>query len=152
MPRSADVSQRSKDPFKTAARRARTQRRVGEDAVCPCGEKRPAALISGRKKTVCYECDLKRRGKSTVEAHHVAGCANSPTTVEVPANDHRAELSQAQCDWPPNTLRNPAQSPRLAKAARIRGVIDTVEYLMRTELIPMAVELEAAERSSEEPG
>lgn len=152
MPRSAKVPQRPKDPFKAAARRARTRRRVGEDAVCPCGENRPAALIAGRKNAICYECDLKRRGKSIVEAHHVAGRANSPTTVEVPANDHRAELSQAQCDWPPNTLRNPGQSPRLAKAARIRGVIDTVEYLMRTELLPMAEELEAPEPASEESG
>ena len=37
-----------KDPMKTVARRSRSQRRVGDDAGCACGEKRPEALIPGQ--------------------------------------------------------------------------------------------------------
>ncbi len=134
-----------KDPMRGAAREARAQRRVGEGAACVCGEKRPAALISGRKPIVCYECDAKQRGMATFEEHHVAGRANDPTTLQVPINDHRAELSTDQYDWPPNTLQNPEGSPLLRSAARIRGFIDTVVYLIKTLLGPIAEELEESD-------
>jgi hypothetical protein len=132
-----------KDPIKAAARRERAQRRIGKDAACPCGEKRAAALIGAQKPAICYECDAKRRGKSTFEAHHVAGRANDPTTVVVPINDHRADLSFDQYEWPHRTLQNPDGSPLLAVAAGIRGFIDSVTYLVRKLLGPIPERLEA---------
>ncbi|HET6274551.1 MAG TPA: hypothetical protein VFE16_01270 [Candidatus Cybelea sp.] len=134
---------RRKDQIRTAARQAGAQRRVGEDAACPCGEKRPEALIAGRTPTVCYECDAKRRSKSTLEEHHVAGRANDPTAIDVPINDHRAELSVAQYEWPPLTLQNPEGSPLLAIAARIRGFVNTLLYLIGKLLEPIPGDLEA---------
>lgn len=124
------MAPRRKDPIKVAARHAGAQRRIGEGSVCTCGEKGPEALIEGRKPNVCYECDAKRRGKSTLEAHHVAGRANDPTMIEVPTNDHRAELSVDQYDWPRRTLENPDRSPLLAMSGCIRGFIATTRYLM----------------------
>ena len=132
-----------KDPIKAAARQARAQRRVGEGAICACGEARPEALITGRKKTICFTCDALQRGKSLLEAHHVAGRANSPVTFEVPINDHRADLSVAQYDWPIATLRNLEGSPLLAASARIRGFIDMLLYLIRSLLEALPDELEA---------
>jgi len=64
-----------------------------------------------------------------MDKHHVAGNANSKVTIPVPANDHRAELTEAQYDWPKRTLENPDGSPLLAMAASIRGYVDTVGYL-----------------------
>lgn len=136
-------ARRPKDPIKAAARRARAQRRVGETAVCACGEKRPEALIAGRKQTICHECDARRCSKASFEAHHVAGRANSPVTLSVPINDHRAELSVDQYEWPSRTLQNPDASPHLANAARVRGFMDMVGYLMRELLGPIPGDLEA---------
>jgi hypothetical protein len=62
--------------------------------------------------------------------HHPAGDANNPTTTPIPVNDHRAVLNVAQYDWPQQTLENPDSSPLLARAACIRGYLDTNEYLM----------------------
>lgn len=47
----------------------------------------------------------------------------------VPTNDHRAELTPAQNDWPKKTLENRDRSPVLAVAASERGYVDTVCYL-----------------------
>jgi hypothetical protein len=65
-----------------------------------------------------------------MDAHHVAGKANSPVTVPVPVNDHRACLSVAQADWPKSTLMNVHGSPLLAAAACVRGFVDMVFYLI----------------------
>ncbi len=64
-----------------------------------------------------------------MDDHHFAGKANSPATIRVPVNDHRARLSVAQSDWPKSTLANPNGSPLLASAACIRGFVDTLLYL-----------------------
>jgi hypothetical protein len=134
---------KQKDPIKAAAREGRAQRRVGEGAMCACGEARPEALIAGRKEAICFNCDAQRRGKSAREAHHVAGRANSPVTLDVSINDHRAELSIAQYDWPKQTLRNPEASPLLAAAGGIRGFIDTLLFLIGKLLAPIPDALEA---------
>lgn len=65
-----------------------------------------------------------------MDAHHVAGKANSPIVVRVPVNDHRACLSVAQADWPKSTLVNRRGSPLLASAACVRGSVDMVLYLI----------------------
>ena len=137
------MAARRKNPINAATRRARAQRRIGENAACRCGEKRPEALIAGRKPTLCYECDAKQHGKSTLEAHHVAGRANDPTTIDVPINDHRAELSVVQYDWSLPMLQNLEGSPLLAMAARIRGFIDCLMYLIKKLLVPIPDDLQA---------
>jgi hypothetical protein len=71
---------------------------------------------------------MKRQ--TTLDDHHVAGRRNSSVTVPVPVNDHRAILSEAQYDWPRTTLENPKGCPLLMAAGCIRGVIDTVVYLI----------------------
>jgi hypothetical protein len=72
----------------------------------------------------------------------VAGKANDRTTIPVPVNDHRTELSPAQYDWSKATLENPEGSPLLASAACIRGFVDTVIYLIKALLLPKAEMLE----------
>jgi hypothetical protein len=118
-----------RDPIGAYKRKATAERRVGVDAQCACGERRPEALIPRSNPMICVECKRTRRGQTTVDNHHVAGKANSPTTIPVPANDHLAKLTVAQYDWPKKTLENPDGSPQLAAAACIRGYIDSATYL-----------------------
>jgi hypothetical protein len=138
---------RRKNPIKAAARRAGAQRRVGEDAECACGEKRPEALISGRKTAICYECDAQQRDESAFQPHHAGGRANDVTTIGVPTNDHRAELSIEQYDWPRRTLQNPDRSPLLAMSGCIRGFIETTRYLMDKLLVWIPPQLETLDAS-----
>ncbi len=81
-----------------------------------------------------------------MDHHHVAGRANDPTTIGVPTNDHVAELSERQRDWPEQTLRNPDGDPLLRAAACIRGCLETVVYLAQRLLlwIPKLLELTSA--------
>jgi len=130
------------DPIKTHARRANAARRVGVGVKCGCGESRPAALIAGRTPAICAECDRKQYGRTAFDSHHVAGRANSPVTIPIPANDHRAELSEPQRLWPTQTLENPDGSPLLAAAACVLGVVDTVRYLFEALLLGIARLLE----------
>ena len=116
-------------------------RRTGGNA-CRCGEGRPEALIATSDPITCARCDRKRKRKKITDGHHIAGQANDPTTISTPVNDHRAELSVAQQDWPPKTFENPEGSPLLAEAARIRGLMDTSVYLMSHFLRPGAALLE----------
>jgi hypothetical protein len=78
-----------------------------------------------------------------MDNHHVAGKSNSPVTVPVSVNDHRAELSVAQYDWKSEVLQNPEGNPLLKLSARVRGFIDTVFHLLKNLLlkIPEALEL-----------
>jgi hypothetical protein len=79
-----------------------------------------------------------------MDDHHVFGKANDlTTTIPLPVNDHRAELSAAQKDWPDRTLQNPDGSPLLAGAARVRGFVDTIVYLIERGLLWIAEMLEA---------
>jgi hypothetical protein len=120
-----------RDCIRAYQRQATASRRVRANQKCAtCGETRPEALIAGSKPTVCAACQRKKRGRSALDAHHVAGQSNSAVTIAVPVNDHRAILSPAQYDWPKETLENPDASPLLAAAAHIRGFIDTIYYLI----------------------
>ncbi len=140
------MRRRENDPIAAAARRQKAQRRVGVGAACSCGEMRPEALLSGRKSPMCYACDEKKRGKSGMEAHHVAGRANHPGTIEIPANDHRANLSVAQYGWPQRTRENPDGSPLLAGAGCIRGISATIAYLFHVFGEWVAIMLEALDK------
>ena len=129
------------DPIKKYQRQATARRRVGLNSLCACGEIRVEALIGN--SGICVECKRKMRGHTVMDNHHVAGKANSVATVAVPANDHRAILSEAQYDWPRVTLENPEGCPLLAAAGCIRGFIDTVLYLIDQLLRGIADMLEA---------
>src|SRR5271156_183137 len=109
-------------------------RRIGEGQKCKCGESRTRALIPGSDPMTCAKCDRKSRGKSSRDNHHIAGQANSDATISLPVNDHRAELSEAQCEWPKKTLENPGRSPLLSGAAHLRGFADILLYLIETFL------------------
>jgi hypothetical protein len=124
----------SRNPRAKYRREAMATRRIGEGQECKCGESRTRALIPGSDPVICAKCDRKARGKSTFDDHHIAGSANSPVTIPTPVNDHRAELSEAQMDWPKATLENPARSPLLSGAAHIRGFVDVLVYLAQTFL------------------
>ena len=114
------------------------QRRVGAQARCACGETRPEMLLAQSRPVVCAACDRVARGKSPYDQHHVAGKANSPVTITVPVNDHRAILSVLQMDWPRLMRENPDGNPLVALAAKLRGFMDTVRYLFEA-LIEAAI-------------
>jgi hypothetical protein len=132
-----------RDPGGARVRKAKAARRFKPGARCAyCGESRPAALIAKSDPTICAACDRKKKGKTTVDNHHPFGKANNPTTIPIPVNDHRAELSTAQQDWPKETRENPDGDPVLAGAACIRGFVDTVVYLIKKGLLWIAEALE----------
>lgn len=131
----------ARNPRAAHRRKVIAARRTGEN-VCKCGEDRPEALITGSRPIICARCDRKLQRKKNTDGHHIAGQANDATTIAIPVNDHRAELSVAQQDWPPKTLQNSEGSPLLAEAARIRGFMDTSVYLMPRFLRPGAELLE----------
>jgi hypothetical protein len=123
-----------RDPEGAYVRKAVAQRRVGPNAKCQCGETRPEALIRKNKRVICYECQRMKLGMKTTDNHHPGMEANLPDTIAVPANNHRAELSVAQYDWPKRTQQNPDGSPLIAAAGSIRGFIDTVIHFIEKGL------------------
>ena len=131
------------DSISAYQRKATAARRVGAGALCACGESRPEALITGSDPTICAECQRKKKGQTIMDDHHPAGKANNPATVTVPVNDHRAELSVAQHDWPKQTRENPDGSPLLAAAWCVRGFIDQIIYLVKKLLLWIPEMLEA---------
>ena len=136
----------SNDPIRMFQRRNTAARSKGVNAKCQkCGEPRPEALIAGSKPMICAECQRKERGQSLTDNHHPFGKNNNPVTIPVPANDHRAELSVGQYEWPKNTRENPHGSPFLAAAGCIRGFIDTALYFIEKGLQWIAVLLEKAD-------
>lgn len=134
-------ARRSKDPMKAHARQAKAQRRVGEGSVCAdCGGSE--ALVARSRPKRCQECYQRKRGMKTTQRHHIAGRANSPVTVEVPANAHCDKLSPAQYEWPPETLQNPDGSPLLRAAGALRGSCDFIAELILQFIESCAVFLE----------
>jgi hypothetical protein len=145
---------RPADPIQAFQRKATAARRVGVDAKCAtatCEESRPEALIHGSKPIICAKCQRKQKGHSTLDNHHPAGKANSPVTIPIPVNDHRAILSVAQHDWPKDTLENPTANSHLQIAAWIRGYLDTQQYLAEKLLRPAIERLEALAEKNEHP-
>lgn len=138
-----------RDPENAYVRRATATRRRGARK-CPCGEDRPEALILDAKPIICAACQRRENGQRTGDDHHVAGLSNHPLTVPTPVNDHRAELSTAQHNWPKQTLENRHGSPILAGAGMIRGFVDYVVYLIRRGLLWAAEMLEAADAALED--
>src|SRR5271155_2369537 len=96
-----------RDPGAAHQRKAAAARRFPPNSQCACGEMRPEAFVPKSNPVICAACDRTMRGMTTLDNHHVAGQSNSRVTIPVPVNDHRAELSVAQYDWPKRTLENP---------------------------------------------
>src|SRR6516165_2124515 len=132
-----------RDPIGNYQRNSQASRRLGGQS-CACGETRPEALIAGRVPPICWACARKQRSQLRFDWHHPAGEANHPSKIPIPVNDHRAELSPAQYDWPTETLENPDRSPLLAAAACIRGFRDYVVYLIDRVLLWIPDMLEKA--------
>lgn len=127
------------DPERAYVRRAIAKRRIGRRR-CQCGETRPEALVSD--SAWCAACQRTHQGTAATDEHHYAGAANDLLTLAVPVNDHRAEFTKNQLEWPQLTRENPDGSPALAAAGRVRGFIDTVVYLIRKGLLWVAELLE----------
>lgn len=130
----------TRDSIAAHQREAVAARRFGENAQCACGESRPEVLLAGSRPTICAACDRKRRGKTPIDKHHVAGKSNSAITIPVAVNDHRAWLSADQYDWPKQTLENPTGNPLLIASASLRGYADTTRYLVEALLHPEMLE------------
>lgn len=121
---------------------AMAERCLGNQRQCgSCGETRVFALDRNTNPRLCFECRRAMAGKSTIDKHHAMGKANSDTTMSIRTNDH-AELTEAQRDWPPNTLRNPMGCPLLAGAAGIRATTDLIVYAIEAFLLWVADMLE----------
>lgn len=117
------------DPIGAWLRDTRAQRRVGRKA-CPCGEARPYAIISWRSRPICFRCERLAQGREPYEDDHPFGRHSGGLTIRIPINDHRAILSVAQYQWPPETLQNPEGDPFLASAARYRGLFNIISYIL----------------------
>jgi len=139
----SDIELPPRDPVDVYVRKAAAARRTGVGKQCACGEARPEALVKNSNPTICAACTRKKRGHTTMDDHHIAAEANNPLTVPVPVNDHRAELSVAQYDWPKETRENPDGCPLLAAAGCIRGFVDWVIYIIKKGLLWTAEMLEA---------
>ena len=126
-----------RDPSAAYVRHAIAARKVG-DRKCGCGEARPKAVNPKSNPLVCYDCRRRKEGKIRFDNHHVAGKSNSPATLQIPVNDHCAQLNEDQHDWPKETLENPDGCPLLARAGCVRGYIDTDIYLIEKFLLPRA--------------
>jgi hypothetical protein len=132
----------SRDPIASFEREARAVRKAGHNK-CKCGEGRPLALIPGSNPPICANCQRKKEGKLPLDKHHPAGRANNPFTIRISANDHRANLSPKQYEWPRETWKNPKRSPLRAGASNVRGYCETDEHCVASLLIPLAEMLEA---------
>lgn len=136
----AKIPQR--DP-RSAHRRQSTASRRAANKRCSCGESRPKALIPKSNPTICAKCQRIRQGRTTVDRHHPPGIANDPLRIPVPVNDHRAELSVAQDDWPKDVLENPDGCPLIRAAACVLGFVDTAICLIKSLLLWIAEMLRA---------
>jgi len=143
------MPKRPEDPIRTYQRKSVAARRLAGQS-CKCGESRPEALVAGSAPTICAACARKQRGQSPFDWHHPAASANNSAKIRIPVNDHRADLTDAQYDWPKETWENPRGSPLLAGAASIRGYCETNDYLTSELLLRIAKLLEALDESLRE--
>lgn len=91
-------------------------RMASKGACRECGETAAPALT---RDGCCYECQLRRAGRSASEEHHVLG-RSCPLTVEIPANIHRQISARTECR--PAVLKRPSADP-LVEGARIATII-----------------------------
>lgn len=125
------------EPLGRASRRARRSIRLGQTDRCACGEDDPVLLRRTQHGIECADCQARRGTGHPTELHHPAGRANSSLVVPISANTH-ARLTDAQHDWPRDTLRNPRQRPARRLAAILRAGIDALRVVAE----PLSAELE----------
>ncbi len=122
-------------------RHRRKDLRLGPDATCTqCGEADRRTLQLS-EVVLCAECRLAFQGKPTTERHHPAGRHNDAFIAPLPANPHAA-LSDAQIEWPQETLRNPDRDFLRILAAWLRFFADTFRYLSK-QVLTWATTLES---------
>jgi hypothetical protein len=119
------------DAIDKAAREAARMTRLGPEPRCGrCGWADPRALQREGNEVVCYECASARRGRPTVEEHHLVGRGNDPATAGTPGNLHRA-LEEAKRGWPEAVRRNAERDPALWLAAGAFSLRDQLEEWLK---------------------
>ncbi len=94
-----------------ATRQAQRARRIPDGARCAvCGFSDPVALEAWGDQWLCYEHANEKRGKATMERHHVLPDGLDPATVAVPGNMHRV-LSEMQRDLPAEVRKAAVHDP-----------------------------------------
>ena len=112
------------EPLGPILRREIRRKRFGPLAQCTsCGERDPLLLQQTSVGIECSRCEAVRMSGKPTEAHHPAGRANSSLAVILDANLH-ALFTDAQYDWPLETLVNRDRRPARRLAALIRALID----------------------------
>lgn len=132
------------------SRRAVLGTRSPQCSVPGCTERDPRSLTGTHPAIVCAEHRAIEAGRSWLEAHHVAGQRNDPTTVELPANWHAAMTHEQQTAWPRDLLRNPESNPLLATQARVRGSRETIGVILERPLAEAEAELDRVRRFLDE--
>jgi hypothetical protein len=141
------MAKRVSDPIGAYVRRAKAERRTAGRKCSNCGEADPQKLIAKSTPLRCAACVAIATGRPIYEDHHPAGRINNPTTVRIPLNDHHGVLTPAMYEWPIATRENPDQSPVLAAAACLRGLYDTLVYLLGRMLLTVAEFLELLDQA-----
>ena len=118
-----------------AVRRARAAPR---DRRCSrCGF---AGAVDGSELPLCYECRQAARGRSAVEADHVAGRVTwGSLTVRLRANDHRA-VSELRSILGFDSLPEAGDDPLLL-LAHLLGGLATLLALLVDYLVAWSIEL-----------
>ena len=121
-------------PLATTLRHRKKAVRFGPGATCTSCGSRDLLSLQATDPVLCAECRLTLAGKPTTERHHPAGRHNDAFTAPLPANPH-AVLSDAQVDWPTETLRNPDHDFLRTLAAWLRFFADTFAHLSQQALL-----------------
>lgn len=128
-----------------AVRREGHYRRLGTRnptcGVCGLADGDPSMFAGRKPRIICLQCVAHLAARSPVEAHHPAAASNDPAKVAVPGNGH-AFVTDAQRDWPSDTLKNPRDSPLRWAAAWFRGCLDLLAMLIALASgVPPVIEL-----------
>ncbi len=113
----------NEEPLGPVIRREIRRRSLRTAASCACGEGDPLVLHAFADGAECARCAAIRKTARPTEGHHPAGRANSSLVCEIDANLH-ARFTDAQYDWPVETLVNRDRRPARRLAAFLRAFID----------------------------
>jgi hypothetical protein len=117
-----------------------------ETACQACTRPCRAPVEQPKEQDLCYECQAKAAGRSTVEAHHLFGEAVNPAaTAQLPGNIHR-EVSDMQYGWPDDVIKTAPRDPLAmailvvlaawdvarALAPHVRALLDFLQLLWKT--------------------
>jgi hypothetical protein len=96
-------------------------------ANCQCGENRAAPMT---RSGLCYACDLRKRGKSTIEDHHPFG-HSVPTIFPLPANEHRVFDALRNARY--RRLKEPSEATLANVAALMMQFVEIAEMQYNSE-------------------